>query len=80
MPCDINKLEKDFYANLTERLDYLDVGGSWKTFRNQVYCIDVDVLVRKHKDWFDYYEDVVSQLFERKRALYVSTLQNKPSP
>ena len=39
----------------------------------------MDLKWGKHKDWSDVNEPAISQLQERKRGLYVSTLQNKPS-
>ena len=73
---DVNKLkQKDFCANLIERLDYLGFDGTLKNFTDQVYFIGVDVLeygMRKHKDWFDDNKTSVSQLLERKSAIYLS--------
>ena len=63
--------------SLSDGIHNITFDGSWVDFKQQVYATSSDILgfkVRKHKDWFDENNEIISELLHTKRALHQKLL------
>ena len=75
---DVSKLkDKETCDNLEKAFESVQFDGSWEKFKTLVYDTSVDVLglrKRKHRDWFNENDHLITNLLNAKNSLHTKLL------